>query len=160
MMGDKRSGDGAKPRMERVVRVMHSEAFQLMMYVAKDGSDPIWFWNSRDGVTPFGTTIDGVEYTHAMNRYRAIWSAVLPDQAQRVWVDASPEVWRGWLHKRWERFRDAPASEWHDPAEFLGRYPTPEAFEAVEPYWPGEPRSITRAEFLETTQSWQGRVGE
>lgn len=42
----------------------HSEAFALMQYEADDGSSLHVLWNSRDGVTPFVVTIDGVEHRH------------------------------------------------------------------------------------------------
>lgn len=147
-------------RLQRTIGVVHGEAFQLMRYASKDGSKELWFWNSRDGVTPFGMTIDDVEYTHAMNSYRARYQAALPAEAEYVWVDASPEVWRGWLHRRWERFKDSPKSEWHDPEKFLEQFPTPESFEEVEPFNGGQPRSITREEFLTETHSWMGKAGE
>lgn len=46
----------------------HAEAFRLMKYASKDGSEVEWIWNSRDGVTPFivhsrsGTEIHHVDW--------------------------------------------------------------------------------------------------
>jgi hypothetical protein len=164
----KRHGDDAEPRLTRAIAVMHAEAFQLMLYlneyrmdgpsrIAVSDGPEVWIWNSRDGVTPFGTTIDGLEYTHAMNRYLPRYSAVLPPEAQHVWVDYTSESWRDLTHKRWQRYLDLPAGEFHDPAKFKEEFPTPESFEKVAPFEHGQPRSITRAEFLETTPSWHGR---
>lgn len=42
----------------------HAEAFMLMQYTSKGGTDTKLIWNSRDGVTPFNMHIDGMEYTH------------------------------------------------------------------------------------------------
>lgn len=158
----KRWGDNGTIRAQRTVGVAHAEAFQLMRYdVRNEPSKPsLWFWNSRDGVTPFGTTIDGVEYTHAMHGYATRYIAVLPAEATMVWVDYTPEAWREMLHRRWQIMKDRPAGDWHDPVDFARQWPTAEAFEAVDPYRPGEPMSLTREQFLETTHSWHGRASE
>jgi hypothetical protein len=146
------------------------KAFQLMLYrerIAPAGSRPgaaafeeprqVWIWNSRDGVTPFGITLEGIEYTHAMHGYRTDYSAVLPARAQHVFVDYDREAWAAMLRTRWQRMADHPKSEWHDPEQFKARFPTAESFLEVEPYRPGEPRLISREEFLEATSSWMGR---
>lgn len=144
-------------RLERPIGVVHGEAFQLMLYRSKDGRHERWFWNSRDGVTPFGTTVDGVEMTHAMRGYPTTYSSALPKRAEFVWVDLTPEAWVRTLHKRWKRFAEMPAGEWHDPAEFIDRFPTPESFEEVEPFEHGQPMQVTRDEFLASTISWMGK---
>ena len=41
----------------------HAEGFCLMRYASKAG-DVITVWNARNGVTPFGFSHGGVEYTH------------------------------------------------------------------------------------------------
>lgn len=164
----KRSGDNASPRLSRAIALMHAEAFQLMLYVntysstgsriiKSDGTKKLWVWNSRDGVTPFGLTHDGLEYTHAMRGYPTRYTAILPTEATHVWVDYTPESWREMTHKKWQRYLDLPAGEFHDPAAFKQEFPTPESFEKVSPFDRGQPRLITRAEFLETTSSWHGR---
>lgn len=42
----------------------HREAFALMQYESDTGTSLHYIWNSRDGVTPFAVTIDGVEHRH------------------------------------------------------------------------------------------------
>lgn len=151
-------------RFYRQIGVAHGEAFQLMLYSSKDGAVKRWFWNSRDGVTPFGTFVGDVELQHNMGRYQPSYSAVLPRSAEFVWVDHTRETWREMLHRRWHRFKDHEPTEFHDPARFLEQFPTAEAFEAVEAYRPGEPHQLTRDEFLERTSSWMSysmrRIGK
>jgi hypothetical protein len=158
-------------RASRTIPVVHAEAFQLMLYRERiePGSRPgeapfeerqVWIWNSRDGVTPFGITLEGIEYNHAMHGYRTHYSAVIPARATHVFVDYDREAWADMLRRRWQLMADHPKSEWHDPEEFKARFPTAESFLDVEPYRPGEPRLITREQFLETTVSWMGRHDE
>lgn len=147
-------------RIHRLVAVAHGEAFQLMLYKAEDGSAEFWVWNSRDGVTPFWAQIDGMSCRHAMVGYVTEYSAVLPEEAAHVWVDYTPDAWRAMLHRRWQRFKDHPKSDFHDPAKFIEEFPTPESFEQVEPYRKGEPMLLARAEFLEATHSWMGRPND
>ncbi len=158
-------------RASRQLTVCHGEAFQLMLYEAKydqrgEGAERkivpieaqrVWIWNSRDGVTPFGCTIDGLEYTHAMNSYRPTYSAVLPPEASHVFVDYNRDEWRAMLWKRWENMKDHPATEFHDPAKFIERFPHAEAFEEVQEFEFGSPLRLTRAEFLGRTTSWMGK---
>lgn len=89
----------------RIINVIiaHGEAFQLMLYRAEDG-DEAWFWNSRDGVTPFGTTLGDKIYRHAMGDYSPRYMAVLPDKAQYAWVTHTPETWRAMNADKFERF--------------------------------------------------------
>jgi hypothetical protein len=161
-------------RASRTIPVVHAEAFQLMLYreveaatsapalsaADKRGGRGLWIWNSRDGVTPFGVGLDGAEYRHAMHGYPTSYSAVLPARATHVFVDYDREAWADMLRRRWQLMADHPKSEWHDPEEFKARFPTAESFLDVEPYRPGEPRLITREQFLETTVSWMGRHDE
>lgn len=42
----------------------HAEAYALMRYASDDGTKAVLVWNSRDGVTPFVISIDGIQYTH------------------------------------------------------------------------------------------------
>ncbi len=137
------------------VAVIHGEAFQLMRYASESG-EARWFWNSRDGVTPFGTTIDGVAYNHAMNSYRPTYLGSLPEKAEFVWVDYDRAAWADMLGRRWEQFRDSDGP--YGGEAFLAQFPTAESFVSVEPYRPGEPRQLTRAEFLEATSSWVARA--
>jgi hypothetical protein len=160
-------------RASRTIPVVHAEAFQLMLYretetapataksfpreTDKAGGRELWIWNSRDGVTPFGVGLEDAEYRHAMHGYPTRYSAVLPAQATHVFVDYDREAWADMLRRRWQRMAEHPKSEWHDPEEFKARFPTAESFAAIDTYRPGEPRLITREQFLETTASWMGR---
>lgn len=138
--------------------VTHAEAFQLMRYDRRDGEPgSVWFWNSRDGVTPFGTMVDGVEYNHAMGKYVPSFWAMLPNLAGYVWVTYDRAAWADMARKRWERFKALPKGEYHDPAEFLTRYPDPESFVAIIEFEYGQPRQLSREEFLATTPEWMGR---
>ena len=139
-------------RASKTIPVAHSEAFQLMRYDAVDGSKSVWFWNSRDGVTPFGTTIDGVEYRHGMNSYRPSYSAVLPNDAEFVWVSHTPETWLAMNLARWDRF--AVDGEY----DIRKSHPDRKAFADSIPFEHGSPRQLTRAEFLAQTPEWMGRV--
>ncbi len=131
--------------IQRAVGVMHSEAFQLMLYRSECGKS-LWFWNSRDGVTPFGTRVDGVDYRHAMNTYRPTYSGTLPDKAEFVWVDYDRAAWVDMMTRKWEQFRDDKGP--YGGEGFLAQFPTPESFALCEPYRGGEPRRLTREHFL------------
>jgi hypothetical protein len=137
-------------RTTRTVLVAHAEAFQLMRYEAK-GQPPRWFWNSRDGVTPFGTVIDGIEYRHAMNSYIPSYSAVLPDAAEFVWVSHTPETWLAMYCARW----DLCAKD--GPFDIRVDHPDREAWAASVPFEHGQPRQLSRAEYLAATPEWMGR---
>lgn len=144
---------GALARAQRTIPVVHAEAFQLMRYDSDDGSDSKWFWNSRDGVTPFGTFFDGKSYTHAMGRYATIHTAVLPDTAEYVWVSYTPASWEAMQRRRFERFSDPAEGR----ADFVERFPKVEDWLAISPFEYGQPRHLTREEFLAETPEWYGR---
>ena len=136
--------------------IAHAEAFQLMRYdPRKGGGESVWFWNSRDGVTPFGTMIDGVEYQHAMGAYRPSYWAMLPALASRVWVTYDRAAW---LHMQREKWRNFSARTDEYGADFRERYPLLANWEAVVPFEHGQPRQLSRAEFLASTPEWMGRA--
>ncbi len=144
----------------RQVNVTHGEAFQLMLYRPSKGSGPdCWLWNSRDGVTPFGMTLGNIDYTHAMNAYRPVYCGSLPDEAEFVWVDYDRTAWSEMLARRWDRLAasDDPV---YGGVAFLKQFPNAQSFSSIEPYRAGEPRRLTRVEFLEQTSSWVTRAME
>ena len=52
------------------VTFQHREAFMRMRYVSEGGHLVKLIWNSRDGVTPFNITVDGINYTHDLHKMR------------------------------------------------------------------------------------------
>jgi hypothetical protein len=146
-------------RLTRSVDVAHGEAFQLMLYRADDGAE-LWFWNSRDGVTPFGATIEGKEYRHAMHGYPIHYSSVLPNGAQYVWVSHTPETWEAMQRRTYEKFAARPDDEPYGGADFRGQYPTVDDWLALTPFEHGRPRHVSREEFLQNTPEWCGRFAQ
>lgn len=141
-------------RTTRNVSVVHAEAFQLMLYRADDGSE-LWFWNSRDGVTPFGTAIDGKEYRHAMHGYPTRYQAALPDEANYVWVSYSRDAWAEMQRGRYQAILDRGG----DAADHLReRWPTIEGWIEAMVFEHGQPRHISRKEYLGGTDEWAGKL--
>lgn len=140
-------------RTHRAVGVVHAEAFQLMLYKAKDGCE-LWFWNSRDGVTPFGTVVDGKEMLHAMNEYHAVYQAILPTVASHVWVSHDQVSWAQMQTANYDRFSrpDQPYAK-----DFIDRYPRLADWHRVTPFEWGQPRQITREEYLKSTPEFYGK---
>ncbi len=143
-------------RVFREVGVVHAEAFQLMLYRAEDGAEA-WFWNSRDGVTPFGTTVDGKEFRHAMQGYKTRYLSVLPAEAQYVWVTYDRIAWRAMQERNFEKYS---AEDGVYAVDFRDRFPTIDVWLAVSPFEFGQPRQMTRAEFLAETPEFFGRPGK
>ena len=140
-------------RATRSVSVAHAEAFQIMRYTSVDGLSSKWFWNSRDGVTPFGTTIDGVEYRHAFGgSYQPNYSAIIPAEAEYVWVSHTPATWRAIMLARWDRFAV------DDDFDIRKTHPDREAWADKVPFEYGQPHQLTRAEFLAGTPEWMGQL--
>lgn len=138
----------------RNVLIVHGEAFQVMLYRAEDGADA-WFWNSRDGVTPFGTAIDGKMYRHAMGDYTPSYMGMLPDRAGYVWVTHTPETWRAMYAAQFDRFA---ALQDEYGRQFREQFPKLENWLAVVPFEHGQPHQLSRAEFLAGTPGWMGRL--
>ena len=71
----------------------HAEAYNLMPYESDDGKVVMWFWNSRDGVTPFTCHSPGTEVglTHTnwgLDRYAPDH---IPAVGDWIWVDMTDE---------------------------------------------------------------------
>jgi len=94
---------------------LHAEAFCLMKYSTKDGSEAEWIWNSRDGVTPFIIrSRSGKEMTHVdwhLDRYLPNYK---PAPGERIFVDltlpkaiayARARIERDWDHPQWPASR-------------------------------------------------------
>lgn len=142
-------------RLRRTIHVVHGEAFQLMRYDAENGGRSVWFWNSRDGVTPFGTSIDGVAFRHAMRGYSTDYMSALPDLAEYVWVSHTPETWRQMQTRNFERYADDEGP--YGGQGFLERFPDVDAWLAITPFEHGQPHQLTRAEFLASTPEWMAK---
>jgi hypothetical protein len=140
-------------RDQKSIAVVHAEAFQLMLYRAEDGSEA-WFWNSRDGVTPFITTIDGKQYRHAMHGYPTRYQAVIPAEAEYVWVSYDREVWTAMEARKFEAFTARTDKYGED---FRDRFPNMDDWLAVTPFEHGQPRQMTRSEYLQSTSEWMGK---
>lgn len=78
-----------------LAQFQHAEAFMLMRYVSDDKSRELLIWNGRDGVTPFGLTVDGVHYTHAFGMTGPFFDR--PAEAEFVWETRSaPAMMAAW----------------------------------------------------------------
>lgn len=143
-------------RVQRIINCVHGEAFQLMLYQADDGSEA-WFWNSRDGVTPFGTLLAGKKYQHAMHGYQTRYTAVLPVEAEHVWVSYTPVTWEAMQRSRYDIFAARPDDQPYGGADFRERFPTYEDWLVASPFEHGQPRQLTRTEFLTETPEWMGK---
>ena len=143
--------------VSRSLFAVHAEAFQLMLYQPKEraaiGPD-LWIWNSRDGVTPFGTRYQDLDYLHAMNGYPPSYWGAIPDAATHVWIDYDREAWAALARRRYELFS---ARDDEYGADFRARYSSADAWAAVMEFEPGQPCMVTREEFLQQTPSFMAR---
>ena len=77
---------------------LHGEAFMLMAYACKCGHREM-IWNSRDGVTPFGSSCpscgqpslqhvdwkaDVYEPQHKLHKWQRFWRDGTPDEAEMI----------------------------------------------------------------------------
>jgi hypothetical protein len=70
----------------------HPEAFCLMQYASKDGSERELIWNSRDGVTPFCIlSRSSVEMQHVNWKQDRYVPQHLPRVGDRIFVDLTFE---------------------------------------------------------------------
>lgn len=70
---------------------LYKEAFNLMKYATKDGSEVEWIWNSRDGVTPFVVhSRSGAEMSHVQWQFDVRIPNYQPLSGERVFVDVTP----------------------------------------------------------------------
>jgi hypothetical protein len=141
--------DDDRPRYRRTVEFAYQHAFNLLRYVAKDGSEML-VWNSRDGETMSRFDYDGRDY-----RFRSAQperSSVLPERADLVFVSYTREQWFEWCRISYE------ASCKRDP-KYKQRTPDLADFLRVAPFDHGMARVITRHQYLDETHEWQGRLG-
>lgn len=141
-------------RSHQRLRVVHAEAFQLMLYQPrKDEIGPdLWIWNSRDGVTPFGTRRGNLDYTHAMGAYMPSHWGSLPDAATHVWIDYDPYSWEVMQRINYERHSNGAHQ-----GDFLQRFATVDAWLSLSPFEYGQPRLLSREDYLTITPSWMGK---
>jgi hypothetical protein len=70
---------------------LHTEAFCLMKYATKDGSEVEYIWNSRDGVTPFMVhSRSGAEMQHVDWQHDRCIPDYEPQIGERIFVDLTP----------------------------------------------------------------------
>lgn len=88
----------------------HPEAFCLMKYATKDGTETEIIWNSRDGVTPFCiASKSGVEMQHDMRFFRHNRVPEhQPKPGDRIFVDLGAERARKLVTERVERYWEHP----------------------------------------------------
>ncbi len=87
---------------------LHVEAFCLMWYACQSCQHREQFWNSRDGVTPFGTTCPSCGASELMHTefYRDSYMPNhTPAFGQRVWVDMTKERAESYAKKRLEALK-------------------------------------------------------
>lgn len=100
----------------------HAEAFCLMKYATKDGSEVEWIWNSRDGVTPFGV----MNRARTQELFHVAWELdrCLPNYqplpGERIFIDLTRERAEHFARRRIERY-------WDD-----GEYPMSRTFKTQE----------------------------
>ena len=72
----------------------HKEAFCLMWYQCRECKSKERYWNSRDGVTPFGTvcpSCGGMDMMHVNWQFDECAPDHKPHYGQKVWVDMTRE---------------------------------------------------------------------
>ena len=73
----------------------HAEAFCLMWYRCRSCNHIERFWNSRDGVTPFGTTCpkcNSSEMLHDRWNEDQCVPNHIPTHGQGIWIDIPPSL--------------------------------------------------------------------
>lgn len=141
-------------RSQKRLNLVHAEAFQLMLYQPSRGQigPDLWIWNSRDGVTPFGSRQGNLDYLHAMNAYMPGHWGSIPDAATHVWIDYDPDSWNVMQRINYERHKQTAHL-----ADLLDRFPTVDAWVAAFPFEYGQPRLVSREDFLAITPTWMGK---
>lgn len=87
----------------------HVEAFCLMKYATKNGTETETVWNSRDGVTPYTIpSKSGVEMFHVDWRSDVRAPDHQPKLGDRIFVDLGAERARKLATERVEKFWDHP----------------------------------------------------
>lgn len=84
----------------------HKEAFCLMNYICEDCKHHEVIWNSRDGVTPFGTACPSCGSGSLLHVFFRSDMCV-PDHKlntfQKYWRDGTPEEAKAILRRRYKR---------------------------------------------------------
>lgn len=102
-----------------------AEAYCLMIYEGQVSGAQIRIWNSRDGVTPFCTYIEGEEFRHAHWRQDSYQRYHVPSVGDLIWVDLTLE--RAREHRRlfvdlnYEGMKDHPYFEGMSQDEMVER---------------------------------------
>jgi hypothetical protein len=106
----------------------HKEAFCLMQYRSKDGTESEQIWNSRDGVTPFGVlSRNGKQMYHVEWNNDEYDPYFVPPSGMRIFVNATRELVTQALTKYVEKiFTEHGGGYWRTREE---------AFEALLPDW-------------------------
>lgn len=83
-------------------RPVHVEAFMLMRYRSDDGTTERVIWNSRDGVTPFVITLDGVTMRHVEWTADRFAPDYVPSDDEMIFTTVWPplEYWRSIYRNR------------------------------------------------------------
>jgi hypothetical protein len=77
-----------RDRLQLEVEEIRHEAFNLMKYATKDGTEVEWIWNSRDGVTPFVVhSRSGAEMSHVQWQFDVRIPNYQPLPGERIFVD-------------------------------------------------------------------------
>lgn len=88
----------------------HAEAFNLMWYTCKYCDHTEQYWNSRDGVTPFGTSCPSCgrpELYHDFSRRDMFAPNHKPHPGQRIWRDMTEADARKIAERNLEAYRAA-----------------------------------------------------
>lgn len=86
----------------------HKEAFCLMIYMCDICGTREVIWNSRDGVTPFGTACQscGGSYTHHFFGSDECHPEQRLNKYQKYWRDGTEKEARDILHRRYKTFSE------------------------------------------------------
>lgn len=124
----------------------HREAFALMQYESADGNFGRLIWNSRDGVTPFVVTIEGVECKHVRWFEDICAPSFNPPDDHLVFVDdfVSADRWREIFRRRVEGYPQAAPPEGPERDEFIEHLVRTQMAESGEQPVPG---LVTAAEW-------------
>ena len=118
----------------------HKEAFCLMWYACKDCGARERIWNSRDGVTPFGTTCRscGKIANHVEWGRDEQAPNYKPISGQRFWRDGTPDEAEAFMRRRIEKMK---GTEWEvtDPeymAQLIATARDPSQSSEFQKGWP------------------------
>ncbi len=93
-----------------------------------------------------------------MNDYRPSYTAILPTQASYVFADHDRASWEALHRNRYVLFARQPDTGHFGGTYFRSQYPTPADWLATHPFEHGQPRLMTRGEWLAWTPSYVGGV--